>query len=116
MTKVLLLMWLADVVGNLDVVLTLFLIAALLTLVIFGLTCLFTEDSKPYERHQNTIKLIACVALGFALVASLLPSKTTVRLAAAAVAGDTALSTATGTKAMEAIDAVLDRIKREAAK
>lgn len=110
MTKVLFLMWLADiasVIAAAGIICTAGLMLGVITVVVPA-----DEDVSRFFRNTKVLRWLTVVVV----VAALTPSASTIRLAAAAVAVDVAASTALGTKAAETLEAVLSKIKTEASK
>jgi hypothetical protein len=108
MTQVFWLMWLSDVVGSLGIACWLVfgvgLMAVMLALLVFGM------ENRPASGPLGYLKWLA---IPFA-VAVILPKPSTVKLMAVTAAADAASKTQLGAKAMEAIDALLDRVITEA--
>jgi hypothetical protein len=108
MTQVFWLMWLSDVVGGLGF--ACWLVSGVgLTAVMFAM--LFSGmDDRPVSGPLGYLRWLA---IPFA-VAVILPKPSTVKLMAVTAAADAASKTQLGAKAMEAIDALLDRVITEA--
>jgi len=103
MGSVVWLMYLADVATSISTVLCVGAIITLFTVGGYKLASFIEEfDAKPVRAY-----VIACV-VAF-VVASLIPSKETIYAAAAVTAGEKALNTPTGDKAVRALNAWLDR-------
>jgi len=110
MTKIILLMWLADIVGNVGIVGGAALIVLCISsgIAIVGLWFVDAEGEIPGGAKRAWVysKWLALVVA----VACLFPNQSTLRLAAAGVAVGEVAKTATAQKAMDAFNATLDEI------
>lgn len=108
MNDLILLMWLADVVGSIAVVGIFVCIAFTLAFVIKALVI-----STDYPQNWTELgmfkmpAIIMCVALFIAVV---LPNKATIHAIVAIKAGEQLASSDIGKKSIEALEAVLDRV------
>lgn len=114
--------WLADAVGNFNTAITIvyicIAIAAVFFAVVYGCMKANNNDSDSEEVakaiKQNKILWVLLVVL--MLISMALPSSSTMKLVVAAKAGEVAADTRLGKKAIEAADAVLDKLISEAKK
>lgn len=116
MTKVLFLMWLADIAGSISTIGSICAVGLAL-----GVIAAAFHTSTSYDCTDKVGDFVRITkAMRWLLlpvvIASIAPSASTIRLAAAAAAVDVAASSALGTKAVETLDAVLSKIKNEASK
>jgi len=95
-------MYLADVVGSLYVCLTLAAICCVVGYGAWAVWASMEDEARPPFR-------VLAFAIGFSAVASIIPSTKTVYAIAAVSAGSEALSTATGQKAVKALNVWLGR-------
>lgn len=111
MTKIILLMWLADVAGSISIVGVVCLFA-----VVLGLGCavfcafMSGDDMDWTPQAMKRVWPIAKWPALIVLVAVFTPNPSTLRLAAAGVAVGEVAKTATAQKAVEAFNVALDEI------
>lgn len=98
------LMYLAGVVSSFGTVLG---VATMVALGFAGIARLATAVND--EPCPASVKPALIIAASCAVIASIIPSKTTIYAAAAVAAGDKALATPTGDKAVRALNAWLDK-------
>lgn len=115
MTKIIILMWLADISASVGIVGSAILIAfgIALVVILIGLFFKLTDDELDIDSTRNAfIKLTPVVKWPaiFLAVAVLMPNASTLRLAAAGVAIGEIAQTATAQKALDAFNAALDEI------
>lgn len=111
MEKVFLLMWFADVVGNIGLIACVALLAAAATTGFAALMEAF-DEKEGAKRLFGVLRWLAIpVILG-----ALLPSSSTLKLMALSSAGQVATETKLGKKGVEALDAVLDKVISESKK
>lgn len=118
MTKIIFLMWLADIAGNIGFIGAICIIALLLGAVFLSVAC--DGDAREFWKAlKGSWKITRWIML-FGIVAIIIPNPSTIRLAAAGVAVQEAAQTAAGQKAMSAFNAVLgsmiEKAKKEVAK
>lgn len=121
MNDILILMWLGDINRNLAFILTMFMviymIAGVLVLIAYCVVHMDSDLSKDIEDNNRFTALFARSAywaVPLILFGLMLPSANTVRLAVALKAGAAIGNTQLGQKAVQAAEAVLDRIIKEA--
>lgn len=122
MNQIIFYSWLADAVGNFNTAITIvyicIAIAAVFFAVVYGCMKANNNDSDSEEVakaiKQNKILWVLLVVL--MLISMALPSSSTMKLVVAAKAGEVAADTRLGKKAIEAADAVLDKLISEAKK
>lgn len=122
MNQIIFYSWLADAVGNFNTAITIvyicIAIAAVFFAVVYGCMKANNNDSDSEEVakaiKQNKILWVLLVVL--MLISMALPSSSTMKLVVAAKAGEVAMDTRLGKKAIEAADAVLDKLISEAKK
>ncbi|MDN7448002.1 hypothetical protein QZM03_11680 [Burkholderia multivorans] len=107
MTKLFLLMWLADVAKSIAVIGTVCLLAFFIGL-IFGKLVEVVEGRK-----MNAWKFCRWLLIPIA-VAALFPNQRTIYALVVADAGEQVADTQLGQKAMRALDAILDQITKKA--
>ena len=106
MATVIWLLYLADVAQGLSVVLG---AGGVVALVICGSYYLISRDEYLGVDEPKSVRPIVIPALVAVSIAAILPSKTTIYAVAAVTAGDKALQTETGSKAVRALNAWLDK-------
>ncbi len=113
MEKVFWLMWLSDVAGSISMIGTISLIAliscAAFLLIIAGL------DADEWAAHARSFRVGWWLIIPIA-IACVVPSKQTIQVLAVASATEAAASTQLGAKGLEALNAVLDKVVKEAKK
>lgn len=109
MTEIVLLMWLANSVEGLR---NIMIVGGGLAPILVGLLFLLGSDLEdiPLKRLSK----VAWIGSAILVLGILLPSKGVIHAAIAVKAGEQAISTETGGKAMQALNATLDRIISEA--
>ena len=112
MTEIFALLWLADVVNVLQ---SLAVLALLVAGIFYGVGVLVAMTDGGTEVIIGVWKSTRWWLLFVALVLTL-PSSASIKLLAASKVGDALLTTNTGVKTVEAVNAVLDRIIKEAEK
>lgn len=104
MTTALWLLYFADVVQSLSIVLILGAVLAGIGLGIYLLAS-FIEDDIEFKRPRHFFKAV----IGAVVLSVLLPSKSTLYMVAAYRVGDAALQSDTGERAIRALNAWLER-------
>ena len=117
MGNVFFLMWMADIVSGISVV----GIACGLVILVGGGTCFIVsgimsadgDEDEAKALRQSSVKACCWLMLPVS-IAVFSPSSSTLKLAAAGKAAEVLAQTPTGTKAVDAINAVLDKITEKA--
>lgn len=109
MTDVLWLLYAADVVDNLGFVCFITALGCAGAIIVCGIA--FSEAYGDEERAPwaRRLKWAASILFATLLVGSLLPGRTTIYAAAALSAGETAVQTEVGQKALKALETWLDK-------
>lgn len=112
MTEVFALMWLADVAGYVRPMFSVLGLLALLGTVVGVVLylCCKSDGDEVGTKALYSMRALTIIGPALLVVSAAMPAKLTLQVLAAAKAGQVALSTPTGTKAMQAINAVLDSI------
>lgn len=111
MTEIILLMWLADVIGSIGFMASLLCLLMFFVLAIGTFNGLATSDTAGIFKYSHRIRWWFITAM---LVAVLVPNPITIRMLAVSKASELALSTSLGKKTVEALDVLLDEaIKRK---
>lgn len=113
--------WLADAVGNFNAAITIVYIMGAFVAIILGIACGVMKmnndnDTEEVLKYFKYNKLLWNSLVVIALVSTVLPSSSTMKLVVAAKAGEVAADTRLGRKSIEAADAVLDKLISEAKK
>ncbi len=101
------LMWLADVLGSIGCLCTIILFVSGL---VYGISTVALFVDEQSEAAIKCMKRGAIVFFITAVIGVLTPTKTTIHALIAVNAGEVAVKTQLGEKAMKALDTVLDRV------
>lgn len=119
MNEVFALMWLGDVVGSISFIGGAALAGIIIGAVFFSIACgvyAATEEEDVMPKWLAGIKSLITWLCVPVILATVMPGKQTIHLMAAAKAGEQLMATKTGGKAIEALNAVLDKIVSTAKK
>lgn len=113
--------WLADAVGSFNTAITILYICIAVAAVFFAAAygCMRANNDDDSEEVAKAIKgnkVLWTLLVVLMLISMALPSSSTMKLVVAAKAGEVAVDTRLGKKAIEAADAVLDKLINEAKK
>lgn len=113
MTKIILLMWLADIAGNIGFIGAICIIVSIVSAVFMAI---IADDAEEWWERVKAGWVVARWFVLFGAIATVIPNPSTIRLAAAGVAVQEAAQTVAGQKAMAAFNAVLDSMIAKAQK
>lgn len=121
MNQIIFYSWLADAVGNFNTAITIVYICIAIAAVVFATAygCLTVSNDNDAEDVLKAIKgnkVLWTLLVVLLLISTALPNSSTMKLVVAAKAGEVAADTRLGKKAIEAADAVLDKLISEAKK
>ncbi len=111
--------WLADLINNLDTaftVLNVVTVIASIVLAVILVAAVKEEGPEAANEIWLVFRKIAIVCWVLTIIGWGLPRQSTMKLIIAAKAGEVAMDTRLGKKAIEAADAVLDKLISEAKK
>lgn len=114
MEQIFLLLWLADLVGNIAIVGWGAVFGLALGLIFAVLLLTMTDETREIPNRLARMRPYFMAIAVVLAVAVLVPNRSTIQVLAMTRAGEVAATTQLGTKAMLALDAVLDKVISQA--